>query len=469
MKRGASPQNDPNASKQAADRLRDATHLLGGAQQQLATGKVDSLSREAERLAGEERAQAGEIEKLSSESSSGGSMDAAGMNARLRERNRLAGERQDLSSSLSKLQNGVREAARGMATDQPGVAKKLRDALTEMDQADLDNHVQRTADWLRRGINPNSGGTEGQIAKGLQRLSEQLRTAQGEAGQEKPGQRGTGRGQGDQTDALNQIARLRSQVGAMASLRGDRQPGQTGQPGQAGQTGQPRPDSAGQQSGNPGKQGGAGKQGQGSRDGKAGQQGQGGQQQAQAGQQQGHAGRQGQPGQSGQQGQAGRGQGQQPGGSQSQGSTQSGEVRTGGGGAEGMVAGNINTGNNQYGQPGQRPVGSSAQNPADVERSFQQGMRELSQLRQSVQGNAQAQKDLSDLTRRMQGLDPKRFPGNPALVEQMDREVLSAIDQLELQLRRADGSPSALTGKPGTVPTGYGDSVADYYRRLSKK
>ena len=100
------------------------------------------------------------------------------MMARLSERNRLAGERQQLSNDLSKLQNGVREAARQMASNQPGVAQKLRDALTEMDQSDLDNHVQRTADWLRGGINPNSNGTENEIAQGLQKLSQQLRQAQ---------------------------------------------------------------------------------------------------------------------------------------------------------------------------------------------------------------------------------------------------------------------------------------------------
>ncbi len=84
----------------------------------------------------------------------------------------------------------MRNAAGDMAPDQPDVAKKLRDALSQMDESDLSNYVQRTADWLRRGINPNSNGTEGQIAQGLSKLSQELAQAQQTMAQEKPGDRG---------------------------------------------------------------------------------------------------------------------------------------------------------------------------------------------------------------------------------------------------------------------------------------
>ena len=68
-----------------------------------------------------------------------------------------------------------------------------------MDQSDLTNLVQRTADWLRQGIDPNSNGTEAEIATGLKKLNEQMRGAQqamgGGAG--KPGSRAAGsRGRG---------------------------------------------------------------------------------------------------------------------------------------------------------------------------------------------------------------------------------------------------------------------------------
>jgi hypothetical protein len=452
MKRSAGPQQSADAARQAAEKLRDATNLLGGTQQQLASGKLDSLSHEADRLTQEERAQADRIDKLGGQQGDSGDSDRDSMMARLRERDRLAGERQQLSNDLSKLQKGVRDAAREMAPNQPGVAQKLRDALTEMDQSDLDNHMQRTADWLRGGINPNSNGTENEIAQGLQKLSQQLRQAQQGMGQGKPGQRGAG--QGDETAALNQVERLRRQLEAMAaSGRGNgRQQGQNGQNGQQGRNGQQGQSNQLGQNGN--QQGQA--NGNGQQPGSNGQLGRGGQQSGQIAQGGGT--------------QQGGGYGQRAGDRTGMRDGQSGDIRYGGGGgADGTVWGNINTGNNRYSQVGQRPAPPDASgNPADTERTYQQGMRELNQLRQMVQGDPQAAKEVQELTRQMQNLDPSRFPGNPAMVEQMHREMLSSVDRIELQLQRDGASTEARTGKPYAVPAGYQDSVAEYYRRLSK-
>jgi hypothetical protein len=453
MKRSGGSQQSAEAARQAADKLRDATNLLGGTQQQLASGKVNSLSHEAERLTQEERAQADRIDKLAAgQQGDSGTMDRDSMMARLAERNRLAGERQQLSNDLSKLQKGVRDAAREMASNQPGVAQKLRDALTEMDQSDLDNHVQRTADWLRGGVNPNSNGTENQIAQGLQKLSQQLRQAQQGIGQGKSGQRGTA--QGDETAALSQVERLRSQLEAMASSRSGngQQQGQNGRSGQQGRGGQQGQNNQLGQNGN-----------------QRGQAGSNGQQAGNNGQRSSTGEQMGQNAQGGGSSQPG-GFGQQAGGDRTgQRDAQSGDVRYGGGGgADGTVWGNINTGNNRYREGGPRPTPLDASgNPADTERTYQQGVRELNQLRQMVQGDPQAAKEVQELARQMQQLDPSRFPGNPAMVEQMHREVLSSIDRIELQLQR-NGSTEARTGKPYAVPAGYQDSVAEYYRRLSK-
>ena len=446
MKRSAGPQQTADAARQAADRLREATNLMGGTQQQLASGKLDLLSHEADRLTQEERVQAGRIDKFASQQGDSDAMDRDSMMARLQERDKLAGERQQLSNDLSRLQKGVRDAAREMAPNQPGVAQKLRDALTEMDQSDLDNHVQRTADWLRGGINPNSNGTENEIAQGLQKLSQQLRRAEQGMGQGKPGERGAS--QGDETAALGQVERLRTQLEAMAaSGRGNgRRQGQNGESDQQGRNRQ---------------------QGQNNQVG-------------QNGNQQGQVNGSGQLRNGGQQGRAGQPLGQNAQGSAQQGGNfgqqtgdrggQSGDVRYGGGGgADGTVWGNINTGNNRYGQAGQRPAPTDASgNPADTERTYQQGIRDLNQLRQMVKGDPEATKEVQELARQMQQLDPSRFPGNPAMVEQMHREVLSSVDRIELQLQRDNALSEARTGKSYAVPTGYQDSVAEYYRRLSR-
>ena len=138
--------------------------------------------------------------------------------------------------------------------------------------------------------------------------------------------------------------------------------------------------------------------------------------------------------------------------------------------SDSTVWGNINTGNNRYSSSAQQRQGDdSSANPADTERTFQQQLRELNQLRQILKDDPQASKEAEELARQMQHLDPRRFPGNPAMVEEMHREVLSTIDRLELQLvRSATASLASRTGKPQAVPDGYQDSVAEYYRSLSK-
>ncbi len=371
MKRNGKPQQDA-AGQQAADQLRKAASLLAGTQQQLASDKVGVFSREADRLTQEERAQADRIYKFAGQQPDATNLDP--MLGRLHERDRLAKDRQQLSDDLSNLQRNVREAARELASTQPGVAQKLRDALTQMDESDLDNRVQRTADWLRRGINPNANGTESEIAQGLAKLNQQLQQAQQKLDQSGPLQWGIDKDR--ETTALDQVEGLRKQLEAMA-------PG-----GQQGQ------DRAGQ----------------------------------------------------------------------------SGDVRNGGGhNSDGTLRNSINTGNNRYGQPGQPTASADTSgNRPDTERTFRQSMHALNQLRQMVRDDPEALKDVAELARQMQLLDPSRFPGNPAMLEQMHREVLSSVDRLELQLQRHAASTQARSGKSSAVPSGYQESVAEYYKRLSK-
>jgi hypothetical protein len=439
MKRNGGTQQNSDAAKQAADRLREASNLMSGTQQHLANNKVDSLAREASRIQQEERTQAGRIDKLVSgqneqNSTDSNTPDLDNMMSRQRQRDQLAAERQQLSNDLSNLQKNMRDAARSMAPNQPGVAKKLRDALTEMDDTDLDNHVQRTADWLRSGINPNSMGTESQIAGGLSKLNQQLQQAQKEFGQGNPGQ--PTQSPGDQTGALNQAERLRHAIEGMGRPQGN---GNSRQGQNSNQ--------AGNRNGNSNSQPGTNGQ--------------------MASQQNGGTPGQQSTGNSNQYG--GNRAGSDLGNQHRNGA--SGNIRTGSRGADGTVWGNINTGYNTYGGPGHdQPAPTDASgNPADSEREFAQRMRELNQLRQMVASDPQAAKDVADLTRQMQNLDPARFPGNPAIVEQMHREVLNAVDKLELQLQRQNLSSSARAGKPNTIPPGYQESVAEYYRRLSEE
>ena len=87
-----------------------------------------------------------------------------------------------------------------------------------------------------------------------------------------------------------------------------------------------------------------------------------------------------------------------------------------------------------------------------------------------MQDSPEARQQLQALIDEMRNLDPKRFPGNPALVEQMRQQLLSNVDALELQLRRQLDETRGGTirnADPAKVPAGYHDSVAEYYRKLS--
>ena len=119
MKRsGASQGSGTEAQKQAAERLREATGLMGGAQQELAGNKLTGLSHEAERLQQEERAQAGRIDQYTQQTRNQ-NFDPDAYRAKVKERNQLSADRQALSNSLSNLQRDMRETARQMAGSQP--------------------------------------------------------------------------------------------------------------------------------------------------------------------------------------------------------------------------------------------------------------------------------------------------------------------------------------------------------------
>ena len=80
-------------------------------------------------------------------------------------------------------------------------------------------------------------------------------------------------------------------------------------------------------------------------------------------------------------------------------------------------------------------------------------------------------RQIEETLREVQRWDPSKHPGNEALIwSRSARQILPNIEQLELQLRRK------LEGKDGQVrssaaervPQGYGDAVAEYFRKLSK-
>jgi hypothetical protein len=466
-------QQSAGAAKSAADRLREATDLLGGAQKQQASSKLDQLGQQADRLSKEENAEAERVRKLAAEGEAiqkraeggaGGAPTEAEMQAAEKERGSLADARQQMSDGLEQLEKGMRDSARELAGTQPGASGKLRDALSGMDQTDLTNLVQRTADWLREGVNPNSNGTETTIAGGLKKLDDQVHQAQQAAGS---GQNGRGPGQdlGAETAALDHVDRLRSAIEGLGPE--GRQGLQRGQPG-------------GQQGQQPGQNGQRGSQnGQADQQPGRGQQGQRQQGQAQQGQRQQGQGQAGQLARGGQGNQQGVGRGAanaQQGGGGARNGRQGGEivagrVQQGGGGGQGTAIDNVDTGGQTYSSTRSAAAPQVGPNPADTQRTIEQGANELNQLRQIAKNDPAALKQIEELGKEMEKLDPSRFPGNPAMVEELHTRVLNDVDKLELQLRRSPDDAQlgqVRTKGAARVPPGYEDAVAEYYRRLGK-
>jgi hypothetical protein len=407
MRRAAAPGQNSADARRAADRLREAENLLNKLQGQDSSQRLGSLTREAERLRNEQRDQAERIQRAFNSAEAAKREGQSGQSDEsLEQLEKLADDRQGLADDLDRLEKQMRDATRDMAAGQRAASSKLRDALGDMQQSQLGGRLERSSDMLRRGMNPNGNSGEAAIASGLDRLNEQLRQAQ----------QSLGSGQQNPEEALDRLESLRSQLDALSRGLGARN-SQAGQRGQGGQTSQ------------------------------ASQSGQGGQ-----------------PGAAIQNGSGGL--------------TRNGDiVRNGqasannGGRWDGdRFYGGYDPGGFSWPQGPERRQAPITQ--ADIERAYQQAIRDLNALRQTVRGEPGPLGDIQELLREISHLDPRRFPGNPAMLDELHSQVLSGVDKLELQIRRdlADKHPGQVrSGDNMKVPDGYEESVAEYFRRLSKK
>jgi hypothetical protein len=404
-------QRDDAGARAAAQRLREAMRALGGVQQEQTQSELAALQREAGRLASEEHQQAERMQQLARGTGSRGLGANAGEPEGLPPVPSLRGgpgevqtmidDRQRLADDLARLQAQMRDAEREALQRSHAAAEKLRDALGDLDQADTETQLQRSADMLRRGYAPRGDSTESDIESSLQHLKDQL----GQAGE------ALAKGQPPSDDALDALEQLRSRLAALdPSLRGSAS--------DQGAAGDQRA---------PGDQRAAGDQ----------------------------AARN----------QSGRGAD----GARANGGID-GPVTAGGGGRADWVNGAWNTGNNGPYRGG-RAAPPIAPPSGDPERIFKQEMNELSRLRRAVGSDEAGRREVDDLIRSMQRLDPRRFPGNPAMVEELYGRVVTQVDSLELQLRNEAGDGQAAdvrSDRAAIVPSGYQDAVSEYYRRLSK-
>lgn len=409
MRRANQPgQTNEAEARRAAERLKEAQQMLGGLRQEQTSNQLSDLARRAEKLAEDQRNFSEGLRRRFGAAQTREQQERAAMGQSREEARRLAEEKARIKEDYERLERDLQSAARGMSGSQRNASSKLREAVGQAQQEELSLKMKYMTEWLNRGYAPFTWNREQPVTQALNRLAEQVREAERAAG-DRAGNTPSG-GDGKREQALSQLEQMRRRLDQAS--RGQ-QPGgnQRGQQGQQGQQGQ-------------------GQQGQG-------QQGQ-------------------QPGQQGQGGQQGDGE---P------------SLRGGGGGADRFGArGQLNAGDWRPNIGGAAPERGPV-DPAQAQRAYNEGLRGLRELRQQLGESPEARAEVDRLIQEMQRIDPARFPGNPALVEKMRSQVLPALEQLELQLRREiDGGESGLARAGGSerVPDGYGEAVAEYFRRLGR-
>jgi len=440
----ASPQQNAAGQRRAADRLQEARDLLNGMQHQNASQQLDDLTQKANQLAQQEADAQNRLRKMVG--------SGAGENPRFggqgfqnqQEAEQLASEKNAMADQLKKLEQGISDTARSMAGAQNPAGNKLRDALGEAQQNELEMHMRQDSQFIRHGYGSSAWVRENNVQMGLNNLRDQLQQAQA-ANQQQAGKPGQGAG-GDNKDLESALSRLEAMRSRMQQLA---------------ERGQGKGQGAGQQSGQQsGQQPGQGRESNPLRRGdqngsSASSQGQPGQQPGQqsgrqAGQQPGQ-----QPGQTGQNGQSGQGNQQaqngQPGqsGSGNPNGSRTGYAPYGGGGP-------VNPG---YGY---------ADGGAPIDQAYRESLRDLNQLRDFIRDNPDIQSDYSNLSH---ALNPGFVSNDAELSNRLSHEVLPELERLELDVRRKledKNSDQVRSAGSETVPPGYSDAVADYFRKLSQ-
>src|ERR1039458_5990799 len=118
----------------------------------------------------------------------------------------LAGEKEGEIQDLKRLEQGMQSAVRNLQNTQRKAATKMRDALGEMQQAEIERDMQRNADWIRRGMGGYAVMSEATITQGIRELKEQLKQVQQAVCP------GTKEGKGGQDDKLTESALDRKSV-----------------------------------------------------------------------------------------------------------------------------------------------------------------------------------------------------------------------------------------------------------------
>ena len=108
----------------------------------------------------------------------------------------------------------------------------------------------------------------------------------------------------------------------------------------------------------------------------------------------------------------------------------------------------------------------------DYQQYYRDTVQSLTQLQQQLHDDSATSRDIQGLLRDLHQLDPNGngYSNDPMLAERI-QAAMAGLEQVEMELRRkvdASGTPGTVRS-PGneTVPQGYQDAVAQYFRKLS--
>jgi hypothetical protein len=109
--------------------------------------------------------------------------------------------------------------------------------------------------------------------------------------------------------------------------------------------------------------------------------------------------------------------------------------------------------------------------PEDFQQNYRNTLQALQQLQQATGNDPAMAKDVQNLIRDMQRMNPFNYANDPLLTERI-QATLAQVEQVELELRRKvdESSNGGSVRSPGSdrVPQGYEDKVAEYRRKLAK-
>ena len=409
-----SPQSEAEA-RRAAERLREAHDSLSGARKQEAGAELESLQRNSQQMA---EAQQNLVNHMRQVFGMGNPNDPASQirQGGQKETQQLMAEQKKLLDDLNKLEQEMQKAVRDLSGNQQVAAGKLRDALGEMQSQELRLKMGWSLEVMRRGMAPYAMTRQAPVTEGLNKLRDRVREAQQalHSGQS---------GDSNLEAALAQTEQLRRRLEQMRSSAGQKpgQPGEHGKPGEQGKLGE---------------QGKPGGQQPGERDGQSQQPGNGSNPTGQSGQQ-----------------------------------SESASASPESGGAQGSAPNGQQRGSGQLASGSRFSPGTGVDSEM-AGRAVRDGLRDLAHLEQMLRGNREMSRDIRDLMGEMRESEARRGGIAPARLDEMINRLIGGIEQVELQLRRSVESKdpgSVRSGASQTVPPGYVDAVAEYFRRLSQQ